>query len=429
MEIQSTIKILVVFAAILGACRLKMSLGVALSVGGRALDLWSGHVALAGRHMLEAISQPNLWLFLLNIALIIEFGVFMTESENSRALVSIVHRWTGRHGRAFSMVLLPATLGLVPMPGGAMFSAPLVEKATGDKPLSPEWKSAANYWFRHIAEYWWPLYPVVIVTLSVFPMPIWKFILLQLPFTLASTAAGALFILWPKRGMLTLRSEEVEVEPGGLHVLLPLAVVFLSVITLPQLFGLLWPGLCAGTAKLLGMFAGLCAGLALIARHRRGGAKDPVLKQFFTKKNVNILMTIAGVMIFKSFLESSGVIAEAGAELGASGMPVEFVIAGLPFLAGLVTGVAVGFAGTTFPLIIGLVTVPGSALTPVSVLPLAFAMGYAGMMLSPLHLCLLLTRDYFGANLLKIYRYLIPCSAVIMLTGIAMHILFKSLGW
>jgi hypothetical protein len=101
----------------------------------------------------------------------------------------------------------------------------------------------------------------------------------------------------------------------------------------------------------------------------------------------------------------------------------------LPFLAGLVTGVAVGFAGTTFPLIIGLVTVPGSALTPVSVLPLAFAMGYAGMMLSPLHLCLLLTRDYFGANLLKIYRYLIPCSAVIMLTGIAMHILFKSLGW
>ena len=425
MEIEATVKILTVFMAILIATRLKLQLGLSLIAGGIVLDLWAGRAGMLSGDLAEALIQPELWLFLLNISLIIEFGVFMTESENSRALVSVVHRWAGRHGRVFGIILLPAILGLVPMPGGAMFSAPLVKKTVDGKDLSPEWKSAANYWFRHLCEYWWPLYPVVIVTLSVLPIPIWKFVLLQLPFTLASILAGVLFILWPQRRNLTLKAEEMESRKGGGYVLLPLAIVAVSIMTLPQLLGWLLPSLSASVAKLLGMLIGLCLGLAVIARFRKGVVKEAMLKRFFTRKNLNILLTLVGVMFFKSLLESSGVIPEAGRELAAHNMPLIVVVGALPFLAGLVTGIAVGFAGTTFPLIVGLIAAEGSGLTVVAALPVAFGMGYAGMMLSPLHLCLLLTKDYFEANLFKIYRYLVPCVIVVMVFSVVLHLIFS----
>ena len=63
-----------------------------------------------------------------------------------------------------TMAFLPAFLGLLPSPGGARFSAPMVGEI-GDqiKSLNQEEKSLINYWFRHIWEYIFPLYPGLIL--------------------------------------------------------------------------------------------------------------------------------------------------------------------------------------------------------------------------------------------------------------------------
>ena len=66
--------------------------------------------------------------------------------------------------------------------------------------------------------------------------------------------------------------------------------------------------------------------------------------------------------------------------------------------------------------------------SPIAALVLAFSMGYAGMMLSPVHLCFLLTVDYFSASFIKVYRYLVPCVLSVMLWGIAMYILLEKLS-
>ena len=61
------------------------------------------------------------------------------------------------------------------------------------------------------------------------------------------------------------------------------------------------------------------------------------------------------------------------------------------------------------------------ALQPIAALVLAFSMGYAGMMLSPVHLCFLLTVDYFSTSLIKVYRYLVPCVLCVMAYGILLY--------
>ena len=47
-----------------------------------------------------------------------------------------------------------------------------------------------------------------------------------------------------------------------------------------------------------------------------------------------------------------------------------------------------------------------SAVFLVSFAVLAFGCGYMGMMLSPVHLCLVVTREYFHADFVVSYRYL-----------------------
>ena len=52
----------------------------------------------------------------------------------------------------------------------------------------------------------------------------------------------------------------------------------------------------------------------------------------------------------------------------------------------------------------------------------AFTGGFVGMLLSPLHLCLALTKDYFQAQWGPFYRMLVP--SVAMVTAIAVLLLF-----
>ena len=54
-------------------------------------------------------------------------------------------------------------IGLLPMIGGAMFSAPMVEEASQGLNVSRERKTFVNYWFRHSLETIFPLYPSLVL--------------------------------------------------------------------------------------------------------------------------------------------------------------------------------------------------------------------------------------------------------------------------
>jgi hypothetical protein len=49
------------------------------------------------------------------------------------------------------------------------------------------------------------------------------------------------------------------------------------------------------------------------------------------------------------------------------------------------------------------------------------------MMLSPVHLCFLLTVDYFSASFIKVYAYILPCVLTVMTFGIIFYNLMQVL--
>ncbi|HOY64782.1 MAG TPA: DUF401 family protein [bacterium] len=84
------------------------------------------------------------------------------------------------------------------------------------------------------------------------------------------------------------------------------------------------------------------------------------------------------------------------------------------------------FVGASFPIVISLL--PAGVMDSTERLAyftLAYVMGYAGMMLSPVHLCLIVTKDFFKADFLKIYKQIaVPCAAT-LLFGLALSALYK----
>jgi hypothetical protein len=58
---------------------------------------------------------------------------------------------------------------------------------------------------------------------------------------------------------------------------------------------------------------------------------------------------------------------------------------------------------------------------------LAYASGYMGMMLSPVHICFLVSKDYFKASLLASYRHLYKPVAAVTGTWAAVLALLSAL--
>ena len=356
---------------------------------------------------------------ILVIGLILVMSKIMKESGHMDRLVESFTRIT-RDARTVGVVMA-ALIGLLPMPGGALFSAPMVETSLSKHPVTNEQKTILNYWFRHIWEYWWPLYPGVVLAVALLEVSTWQYMVVVAPMTLVSVAAGAIFILRPIGK--TIGNHDGGLSWQGIKIFLweimPILIVVLFIIMLAGLTGLLRVfGFDLDIPGAISILPGLCAAIIWICI-----ANHIPFRQFksavLDKSMLPIVLLIAAIMVFKGIMIDSQAVIQVRDELMTYRIPVTLVIIIMPFLSGLITGIALGFVGASFPLIIPLFPhVP--LFDYIAFAGIAYTFGYLGMMLSPVHLCLLVTKDYYKASLLKSYRLLIMPSLTVMFTAIAL---------
>ena len=405
------------FALILILARLKVPLAAAILIGTIGLG---GCFGLGPIDILGALGSGL--IAAKTIALAIMIGALLALSNTMRLagqLENIV-ALTGSLLRrpALAMAALPAVVGMVPMPGGAVFSAPMVRTAAGKARIDGATLSAVNYWYRHIWEYWWPLYPGVILACSMARVRLWTFMLMLLPLGAFMVVSGLPILLRAHRG---LRAGPHTREPGVPRKLIrATSSIWLIMIIWAIGKAVLWrlgPVGQKGSALHTAMnyapvTVGLFVSLLWTIRMNRMPA-GRVAEVFRTKSLYTLVGVVVAVMLFSFMLERTGAPDQIAKKLQALHVPPEAVVAMLPFIAGMVTGLAVGFVGASFPIVMVLVReLPG----PPNVWPyvvLAYAAGYLGMMLSPLHVCHIVSNRYFEIGFRPVYRRTVP-AAVIM---------------
>ena len=129
---------------------------------------------------------------------------------------------------------------------------------------------------------------------------------------------------------------------------------------------------------------------------------------------------IVGAMIFRGVLESSGAVEAASESLAALGIPLAVLVFAVPFVPGFLTGLAVAAFAIGFPIVFPLV---GPDVVGNGYGLLAYTGGLVGLMLTPMHLCLSLTRAYFKAEWGGIYGRMLPAAGLLVLAGVFMLVI------
>jgi len=384
-----------------------------------------GVYPLSGVILASATSLQTIGILLI-VWLIMVMSKIMKEAGQMERLVSSFSRLSGDPRTVGSV--MTALIGLLPMPGGALFSAPMVDASLAALPVNKEQKTIINYWFRHIWEYWWPIFPGVILALALLKVETWIYISTMAPVTAISIFAGTIFILRPIRVAQQEATNQISWKALGrfLREILPILIIIFFILFHAALTEILEMfGVRFAMPGALSILPGLVAALVWVAASNHLPAYR-IRASLMDQGSISILLLIVAIMIFQGVLKESQAALQIRSELFAYRIPVSLVIMFLPFLAGFITGIAVGFVGTSFPLIIPMFP-ESDLLGYLSSAALAFTFGFMGMMLSPVHLCFLVTKDYYGASLIKSYRYLLPPALSVMATVAGIFFLIRSL--
>jgi hypothetical protein len=166
----------------------------------------------------------------------------------------------------------------------------------------------------------------------------------------------------------------------------------------------------------IGFAIGLCLGIGLLFVENKVPFKKAgtMIKEGFS---VHMGVAMVGIMFFRQVVNSSGIVT--GLMELLEGSPVIVLMVGLPMVVGLFMGLALLSIGVCFPLLLPLSPVP----TPVFA-AVVYMSAFTGYFASPLHLCLILTKEYFNSSLLGVYRRFLPSVAVLVLYIICFALFF-----
>ena len=334
---------------------------------------------------------------LVSVLLILFVGRIMKKGGNLKSMLDAFHRVL--KDNRFGIILPPALIGLLPMPGGAMFSAPMVEEASKDTKISPEQKTYINYWFRHIWEYGWPLYPGLIIASSILDVNVVQIVRSQAAFILVPVVIGLLYEFFKVPKIV------YPMEKKKRHYLLDI----LKGIW-PVLYILLF-SVILSISVLIVLFSLSIVMLIIYKEYK-------TVLEFFKEFPWNTVILIIGITMFKGAIQDSHILGFLNSFYETQAGKYLMLIL-LPFIAGFVTGVNQAYVAIAFPVLLPLLLSNGNL--NYANLALAYISGFEGVLLSPVHLCLSLSKEYYGATFKGVYKLLLPSVSILFVFSVLFY--------
>ncbi len=393
---------------------IKLNIGLIMLLGALALGL------LAGLSFTEFINvffnglTNNITVML--VVSIILLGVLSNILKETEALEKAVENLQSLVSDIrLIAVTMPALLGMLTVPGGAILSAPLCAEAGGKINMPPHRQAAVNIWFRHVLYLMLPLFPSLILASQLSGVAVNQFFLINLPLTIIGVTCGFYYLF---RGHKQSRGNN-EFSRLVLWKLLRSIFPLIFIMLLVVIFELYFP---------LAIAAGIM--LALLNYLPAEKIFSSIIKRFKTMLipgiKLPIALVIIGIMIYKEMLQKSAVLNDMTNLILSLGIPVVVLITFIPFLIGMLTGDNSASVAIIFPLFIPLLPMENT-LAYSSYAAYLYAGSTAGHIISPAHPCFALTKEYFKADIRGIVLPLLPLLLIVMLAGLGTTLLLGRL--
>lgn len=291
------------------------------------------------------------------------------------------------------LIFSPAVLGLLPMPGGALFSAPMVEKATED--ISAIRKASTNEWFRHIFHLVYPLATALIIGSELAGITTYIAAAYVFPAFVISFILGLLLLI--KNVKDGKKNNSIKIT----QFLKPLAVLLLAPIVdmcLKIFFNM----------KYLATLIGVSASLLLLLWFSRNKAIN-FLEVSKKAKPWEFFFLIIAIFLYQTIFINSGV--------PDFFKDISFSPYILLIVAGFALGVLTGRLSTPLVILIPIYIVKFGIMAPITFAILYYStmMGY---IISPVHPCLVFTAQYFKVDVKIVMKDLALVTITSLIVGL-----------
>lgn len=377
------IVIALAIAIVLLLLRVKQPIGIAILASGLFIWLCTDPTV---KELTDAVKQmfakPGNYDLVGALYLVVCLEIELRKSGALAGMVQALYRMFA--SPKFTLAIMPAFLGLLPSIGGARFSAPIVEEASKGVEITAEQKAGINFWFRHIFEFSSPLVPGMILACGIAGIKIGDLILHLGWLTIVAFIVGWIFLIRPLKVKSLKRVEEDanEVHKHNVDFILSLTPVIANVI--------LMVGFDFNAA--ISMFIVVVAMIPiLMLMNRAVSIKDIFIGALDWKLFANVL----SILLFIQILDTTGLLAQIVSAFENSALPIPVIIAIISFLVGMLTGLSQGHVAIVMPIVAAL------SMGDLTLAGIAMVFGVAGQMITPTHVCLTITVDYFKSDFFK----------------------------
>ncbi len=402
------ISLVVAFTLIIFLLKKRVRVGPSVLSGGFLIWLINSFsFPVMGNSIFTALTSWKTWDIILCLYFVMCLEAQLRLSGTFKKLSTELHNIFASN--KVSLAVMPAVLGLLPSLGGARFSAPIVLEVSEGVNVSKEAQAVINYWFRHIFEFSSPLVPGLILACAIAEVSIGDVIIHLFWLTLFCGIFGWFYLVH----RLTV-SEEIPTAKASLRKV-EWSVIFLTLGPIVLTFILtLTLGISASAA--LGI--SVLSWFPMLALFNRKTSLVEVLKSAFDLKlNIDVIC----IMIFIQILTQTGFLKSIEGILISVGWAPEIIVACLAFLTGVMTGFSQAYIAMTIP--VAAMLAPGN----LDVVAIALVFGMAGQMMTPTHLCALISLDYFQANAIIFARKVLVLTGGMLFVYIAITTLQKLL--
>jgi hypothetical protein len=336
----------------------------------------------------------------------------MQETEAIKKLIDSLRTFFSKGG---TLGVIPAVYGLMPVPGGALFSAPMIDEEGEKYKLDKNQKNFLNVWFRHI---WFPIYPIssamILICSEKFSnINIYHLILVNIPAFIASIIIGIIYLKKFIKKTSIQQTKSEKNYTGLIYLLPPIVPLFfygvLQFFDFPQIRSFL---------------IGVVFSIILLYFLIKISFKEyiQIIKKSITWK---LALAIFGIMIFREMFDVSKANILIADMIGRLPVPALLIIIVIPLLLGLLTGYNLGAIALSYFLV-----EPFFSFTGINIIGLTsiiFISSLVGYLISPIHLCNVLSSEYLKTDTTRMYKMYIPAAISLLIIQTSIVVLVSTL--
>lgn len=386
----------------------KAPLGPVLMITGVIMAVIGGlGVGVLGKSLVKVFTTFS---SLQTLIVVIEIGILGSILKQYGILDKIVHALEQLiPSKKALIMILPAIMGALPVPGGAFLSAPFVDSLGSELGISGERKSVINLYFRHFSLFVLPYNTTLLTITSSLPdINLGHFILMNLPFV-AIQMTGAWFF-YVRTAPTVKAPKSGSKGKAALDVLKYLSPIYMALV-FNMVFG-------------LDMYLALLLCL-VICFFVVGSDKSQFVPAAVKGFSIDNALMLVGVYFMQNVVKSLDVVmAGVGSLLVGDSVLAFMLIVPLVGLAfGLSTGLSLVPMGILLPFVLAM------GLSPAGQLAFGFYIlvwSYLGYYFSPFHLCQLLTVKAMGCPTGPVYKEHIKMMPVLCTASVVLFLIYHT---